>query len=79
VQFEELNLIVFQMNVERDNIKFMREKERSAASSLFAPSTSATANRWPKKKDGDEDDEDDGGPGRSCGGNDFNAPGRFVC
>ena len=67
------------MNVERDNIKFMREKERSAASSLFSPSTSATSNRWPNKKDGDEDDEDGGGGGRGCGGNDFNAPGRFVC
>jgi hypothetical protein len=28
------------MNVERDNIKFMREKERSAASSLYGASTS---------------------------------------
>ena len=73
----------FQMMVERDNIRFMREKERSlsasAASSLFGPSTSKSA----RKKDDDQDEDGDGlgghGSVRGCGGSDFNTPGRFIC
>jgi hypothetical protein len=49
-----MSTTTFQMTVERDNIKFMREKERTSASSLFvAPSTSLNERR---KKDDDSDE-----------------------
>merc|ERR1719376_762202 len=70
------------MAVERDNIKFMREKEKSAGNSNSSSSSSASsAFRRPSRGD-DQDEDDDGGPPTSggCGnGNAFNAPGRFVC
>jgi len=63
------------MAVERDNIKFMREKERSSMSSN-RPSTSL---KDFGKKDDDEDDKNNGGS-LGCGGNSgFNSPGRFIC
>ena len=69
------------MNVERDNIKFMREKERSltSASALFAPPSTSSDLRRKKDGDSDEDGGLGGGGGRGCGGSDFNTPGRFVC
>lgn len=61
------------MSVENDNIKFMREKERSSKSNGGSSSSKASSviNR--------RDDDDLGRGGGGCGGSDFNTPGRFVC
>ena len=59
------------MSVENDNIKFMREKERSSNSSV-----KNISNSWFKD---DRNDPDDLGGSRGCGGGGFNTPGRFVC
>lgn len=62
--------------VDRDNMKFHREKERSSS----APTASF---RLDKGGDGDDDDDGPGyssAGGGSCGGGSvFNEPGRFVC
>jgi len=59
------------MSVENDNIKFMREKERSSNSSV-----KNITNSWFKD---DRNDPDDLGGSRGCGSGGFNTPGRFVC
>ena len=60
------------MAVERDNIKFMREKER-------APSTSSYR-LPPPRKDGPGDDDEGPPSHQGCGTNAaFNAAGRFIC
>ncbi len=56
------------MNVENDNVRFMREKERMKASK------SSQNHGWSPKKD----DNNDKGSGRGCGGGGFNEPARFV-
>jgi ubiquitin carboxyl-terminal hydrolase 35/38 len=64
------------LNVENDNVKFMREKERNSSAATSKPSNS-TMSSWPRGP------ADDGGPNggssRGCGGGGFNTPGRFVC
>lgn len=59
------------MAVEKDNLKFLREKER-----LNSKSDVSTNANWNQRKDNDGDD--DRGMG-GCGGGGFNAPGRLVC
>ena len=63
------------MSVENDNIKFMREKERSSRSSTSGYQAGGTAHGGGPQP---PPDDDLGGP-RGCGGGGFNAPGRFVC
>ena len=62
--------------VEKDNVKFMREKERNSSSS--AASNTKSMSSWPRNNDGDGDSNGSSGS-RGCGGNSFNSPGRFVC
>ena len=59
------------MSVENDNIKFMREKERSSNASV-----KNISNSWQFKDDRNDPDQD---RSRGCGGGGFNTPGRFVC
>ena len=59
------------MSVENDNIKFMREKERSSNASV-----KNVSNSWQFKDDRNDPDQD---RSRGCGGGGFNTPGRFVC
>ena len=61
--------------VEKDNVKFMREKERNSST---AASNTKSMSSWPRNNDGDGDSNGSSGS-RGCGGNSFNSPGRFVC
>ena len=59
------------MIVEADNVKFMREKERTASSSANSLTTSSNFNNRKGPP---------GGAGAGgCGGGSFNTPGRFIC
>ena len=66
----------------RDNIKFMREKERGSSSSVTS-SSSGWTNQQRRKDDKDEDEGPSGGGGgySSCGTNSAfdSGPGRFIC
>ena len=59
------------MAVEKDNLKLLREKERSSSSSS-GTSSGASYSNW-------KDDGSSGGGGAGCGGGGFNSPGRLVC
>ena len=59
------------MSVENDNIKFMREKERSSNASV-----KNISNSWQFKDDRNDPDQD---RSRGCGGGGFNTLSRFVC
>ena len=62
--------------VEDDNLKFLREKERSSTSSASSTSSSL----WSQRKDDDGRGGGGGGGGMGgCGGGGFNSPGRLVC
>ena len=61
------------MAVEKDNLKVMREKERSGTNGGLRSSVNG-GGAW-RKPDGDDGS---GGAGPSCGGGGFNAPGRLV-
>ena len=60
------------MIVEADNVKFMREKERSASSSSSSTTTMST--NFNHRRGGGS-----GGSSGGCGGGGFNTPGRFIC
>ncbi len=64
------------MAVEKDNLKFLREKERSASKS--SSSSSGSSPLWQQNRRWD-DDGSGGGGGGGCGGGGFNSPGRLVC
>ncbi len=61
------------MAVERDNVKFLREKERSVSTS--APTVNVLDKHWNNHR---RDDEGGSGPNGGCGGGGFNSPGRLV-